>query len=89
MELMPCGHPKSAVTSSDEGTSYCGACEAEQKVKSTIPKCETCGSEGRYNSDRDAYYCPRCNIWLEGVCDDPECIYCRDRPEVPNENNQD
>ena len=28
-ELMGCGHPASAVVSSDEGTSYCGACEAE------------------------------------------------------------
>lgn len=25
--LMPCGHPQSEVISSDEGTSYCGACE--------------------------------------------------------------
>ena len=30
MELMSCGHPKSTVISSDEGTSYCGACETEQ-----------------------------------------------------------
>lgn len=32
-ELQPCGHPKSAVVSSDEGTSYCGECEREARDK--------------------------------------------------------
>ena len=29
--LMLCGHPKSAIISSDEGTHYCGMCEDETK----------------------------------------------------------
>lgn len=28
-DLMPCGHPESAVVSSGEGTSYCGECATQ------------------------------------------------------------
>jgi len=29
--LMPCGHPRSAVVSADEGTAYCAECEREAR----------------------------------------------------------
>jgi hypothetical protein len=32
----------------------------------------------------DAFYCKDCDIWLEGACPDPECCYCKGRPEVPS-----
>lgn len=32
-KLMPCGHPQSAVVSSDEGTNYCGECERKAKCQ--------------------------------------------------------
>ncbi len=28
-DTQPCGHPRSAIVSSDEGTHYCGACAKE------------------------------------------------------------
>lgn len=32
--LMPCGHPQSAIVSSDEGTHYCGMCAEEANERS-------------------------------------------------------
>ena len=31
----------------------------------------------------DAYYCPKCNRWIEPICDDPTCEYCKERPKKP------
>ena len=45
--------------------------------------CSDCGVDKKYNSKYDAYYCQRCNVWLEDKCDEPECEYCRERPENP------
>jgi len=50
-----------------------------------IIKCKICGKPGAYNAHYDAFHCPTCNVWLEDVCDNPECAYCTNRPEVPNE----
>lgn len=33
----------------------------------------------------DAYYCPKCDAWLEGQCDDPLCRFCPGRPTNPSE----
>jgi hypothetical protein len=30
-DTLPCGHPRSAVVSADEGTSYCGGCAQENE----------------------------------------------------------
>lgn len=46
-------------------------------------KCPKCGSENTYDATFDAYYCANCNEWLESQCDDPDCGYCRYRPEKP------
>ena len=40
-----------------------------------------------YSERHDCIYCRTCNEWLESACDDPECEYCKDRPEKPNEES--
>ena len=42
-----------------------------------------CGHKVEYNEKYDAYYCPSCNVWLEGVCGMDDCVYCKDRPTKP------
>lgn len=49
-----------------------------------MKKCKTCNSDKKYNAKHDAYYCESCDEWLEKNCGDPECDYCRDRPEKPS-----
>lgn len=44
---------------------------------------EPCGSALTRSERWDAYYCPVCNEWLEGRCDDPACEFCAGRPERP------
>ena len=47
----PCGHPASAVASSDEGTAYCAMCEAEQ------PTCGIAGCVGKHHpQDHNAIF---------------------------------
>lgn len=36
-----------------------------------------------YCEEFDAYYCPKCMVWLEGPCSDKECQYCTKRPGSP------
>jgi hypothetical protein len=47
------------------------------------PVCASCGGPRVYFMAYDATCCPRCNVWLELNCPDPECIHCRLRPERP------
>lgn len=42
-----------------------------------------CGKRGDHDERHDAYFCSDCNKWLESGCDDPECSFCKDRPEKP------
>lgn len=42
-----------------------------------------CKHEKRYNEEYDAYYCPKCNTWLEDKCHDSECEFCSNRPDRP------
>ena len=44
---------------------------------------EDCGAIRVYYEDYDAYFCPKCNVWLESKCSDPKCEYCTKRPEKP------
>ena len=37
------------------------------------------------NDEHDANYCSDCDVWTESVCEDPDCEFCRDRPEKPSE----
>jgi hypothetical protein len=36
-----------------------------------------------YSEKYDAYFCSKCNSWLEKKCSDPNCYYCPNRPERP------
>lgn len=45
--------------------------------------CVGCGAPRVYAVAFDAYLCMRCNQWVEPACDDPDCEYCRHRPEKP------
>jgi hypothetical protein len=50
-----------------------------------LTQCHKCHGESKYNERWDARHCLGCNIWLEGPCESPDCFYCVDRPEKPNE----
>lgn len=51
-----------------------------------IEKCKHCYGKAIYNEVYDAAYCPKCNVWLEGVCNDRKCWFCENRPETPPNN---
>jgi hypothetical protein len=38
-----------------------------------------------YSEQYDAFYDEDTNEWLEPVCEDPNCVYCMNRPERPLE----
>jgi len=48
-------------------------------------KCGDCNGKILYFYKYDAYFCPQCNEWISIKCDDPNCSYCVDRPETPEE----
>ena len=37
----------------------------------------------QYNKQYDAFYDDVKNVWLEDVCSDNNCNYCKDRPSEP------
>lgn len=45
--------------------------------------CQHCGALAVRDPEHDAYYCAACKLWLESACADPDCVYCRARPEAP------
>lgn len=45
-DIMPCGHPKSAIISSKEGTNYCGECEKEKREDSPEEEKAPCFAPG-------------------------------------------
>ncbi len=47
--------------------------------------CEHCSSVILYFYKYDAFICPECNEWLEKGCNDPECMFCANRPDTPLE----
>ena len=48
-----------------------------------------CGTELELNGKHDATFCPACDEWTEVNCKNPECEFCRDRPEKPSEAQED
>lgn len=46
-------------------------------------KCFHCRTKEAYSEEYDAYYCPKCLFWLEKICPDRSCEYCKDRPKYP------
>ena len=49
--------------------------------------CPKCGVDKTYSKKYDSYYCQPCNEWLDDICNDRECLFCRTRPVTPNEQN--
>jgi len=48
--------------------------------------CKKCNKQTvKYSNKHDAYYCENCNKWLEKVCDDKTCKFCKGRPKTPKE----
>ena len=45
--------------------------------------CKKCNEQVIYSEKFDAYYCERCNLWLEEKCIDPLCKLCKIRPIRP------
>ena len=49
-------------------------------------KCPFCGEDCKFYYYRyDAVCCLYCDTWLEKACGDPNCTYCRNRPDSPLE----
>lgn len=46
-------------------------------------RCPICNNRLIYNDKYDCNFCPECNEWSTQKCQDPECCYCRTRPETP------
>lgn len=44
-----------------------------------------CKHPRSYSERWDAYYCNKCDAWIEDRCGDPDCEFCRDRPEKPSD----
>jgi hypothetical protein len=47
-------------------------------------RCETCDTPKSYSYPFDAYYCKKCNVWLEKNCEHPDCGFCKGRPITPD-----
>ncbi len=58
--------------------------EVTETTVSRDGKCPLCGSEEKYNSRYDAFYCDKCDRWLEEACGSPLCYYCATRPNRPS-----
>ena len=46
-----------------------------------------CEETKKYSEEYDCYYCESCNTWLEDICNDRECLFCKTRPVTPKERN--
>lgn len=47
-------------------------------------RCPGCGGRLMHSYRHDAFFCPACDVWTEGVCKVPGCEYCGGRPERPS-----
>jgi hypothetical protein len=45
--------------------------------------CKRCEAIAEFSETYDAYYCAKCNLWLEEKCVDPLCRLCKKRPIRP------
>ena len=42
-----------------------------------------CIETQHYSAEFDSYYCNFCNKWLEDICNDRDCEFCKTRPLTP------
>lgn len=47
------------------------------------PNCPSCDGPRVYFLAYGATCCPTCNLWLELLCPEPDCVHCRCRPATP------
>lgn len=61
--------------------------EDEQNKRKPVCDCSLMsgGSNCYFNKQYDAWFCSKCNVWLERKCPDEDCEYCKDRPDKPSE----
>jgi len=45
--------------------------------------CPECFERRIYFDYYDAYFCAKCNKWLESGCSDATCERCKNRPDKP------
>lgn len=57
--------------------------KAHDLIKEHFSPGETTLREMVYSEEYDSYYNEITNEWIEDMCSDPECLYCKDRPERP------
>lgn len=50
-------------------------------------KCPKCSITKNYSKEYDCFYCQSCNEWLEDICNNSDCEFCKNRPLTPKENN--
>lgn len=46
-------------------------------------KCPKCRTLKSYAEDFDSWYCQTCNEWLEDICNNSDCEFCKNRPLTP------
>ena len=47
------------------------------------PACPGCSGPRVYFLAFAATCCPSCNVWLELLCPEPDCVHCQSRPARP------
>ena len=55
----------------------------EHSKDNNVEKCVHCKTQRKYSEEYDAYYCSKCLYWLEKICRDRKCSFCKDRPKYP------
>jgi len=61
----------------------CKRCGDEECIGVKHYKCKRCKTLNCYSERYDAYFCSRCNKWLESKCKDIKCPFCSERPSKP------
>lgn len=55
--------------------------DQKETKQSDIHKCSDCKVKSVRCDLFDAYFCPKCERWLEDKCKDPACKFCANRPD--------
>lgn len=53
-------------------------------MKHTPKIVHNCRHPRSYSQKYDAYFCEKCDVWVESRCGDPDCEFCHKRPERPS-----
>ena len=66
--------------SSPSGGQTQGGRSPETRIAGFVTSEPDCEHERALNARYDAYYCPKCLIWLEPKCGNKDCGSCANRP---------